>query len=123
MIFESKLPIYVQIMDDMKLKILDGEYLAGEKLLSVRDLGTKYKVNPNTIQRVYQELETLGIIRVERGLGTFVTNDEEVIEKLRLEKAEEVVNTFVAHIRKLGLDREEILKLINENIKRGDLIE
>ncbi len=106
--FNDRSPIYIQIVDDIKYKILSGEYLPGEKLLSVRDLSLEYKVNPNTIQR---------------GLGTFVTEDEIVIKNMRKDKAELIVKNFIKQVTNLGLDKTEVIGLVEKILKRGDINE
>lgn len=121
--FNDRSPIYIQIVDDIKYKILSGEYLLGEKLLSVRDLSLEYKVNPNTIQRVYQELEKDNIINIQRGLGTFVTEDEIVIKNMRKDKAELIVKNFIKQVTNLGLDKTEVIDLVEKILKRGDINE
>jgi len=121
--FNDRSPIYIQIVDDIKYKILSGEYLPGEKLLSVRDLSLEYKVNPNTIQRVYQELEKDNIITIQRGLGTFVTEDELVIKSMRKDKAELIVKNFIKQVTNLGLDRNDVIDLVEKILKRGDINE
>lgn len=68
----SGVPIYVQLKDQVKKAVASGILIPGEQLPSVRDLALKLTVNPNTVAKVYQELERDGIIKVARGLGTFV---------------------------------------------------
>ena len=70
--FNDKTPIYLQIMDLIKMDIVTGKLKARDKLPSVREMASNLKVNPNTLQRAYQELERLGIVYTQRGMGTFV---------------------------------------------------
>lgn len=113
--FNDLQPIYIQIMDYIKYQIIKGELKPLEKIPSVRDIASKLKVNPNTVQRSYQELDREGVIFAQRGLGNFVTENPEIIDNLKNDKAEEILNVFIAEISKLGIQKEEGLKLLNES--------
>ncbi len=117
--FNNNLPIYIQIMDYIKEKIAAGELGEGEKLPSVRELSTKLKVNPNTIQRSYQELEREDLVFTQRGMGTFVTEDENKIKELKNDMAFNMINNFIKDMKTLGFTIEDMVKLINENEKEG----
>jgi DNA-binding transcriptional regulator YhcF (GntR family) len=77
--FNSHKAIYLQIVDYICEKVLIKEWLAGGRILSVRDLGVQLEVNPNTVMRSYEHLETNGVITNKRGVGFFLTED--AIEK------------------------------------------
>ena len=83
--FSDNLPIYLQIMNFIKTKIVSGEINGGDKLPSVREFSKELKVNPNTIQRVYQELEREELVFTQRGMGTFVTDNIQIIQKSKKE--------------------------------------
>ncbi len=117
--FDDKVPIYIQVMNLIKLDIVTKKLLGGDKLPSVRELSASLKVNPNTIQRTYQELEREGITYTQRGMGTFVSEDEELIIKLKKEMAEETINSFLEGMKNLGFTAKEILEIIEEKTK-GD---
>lgn len=117
--FDDKVPIYIQVMNFIKLDIVTKKLLGGDKLPSVRELSASLKVNPNTIQRTYQELEREGITYTQRGMGTFVSEDEELIIKLKKEMAEETINSFLGGMKNLGFTTKEILEIIEEKTK-GD---
>jgi len=108
----SREPIYVQIKNYMKMKIVSGELKEGERLLSVRDYASELKVNPNTILRVYSELENEGLITTQRGIGKFVTEDKNNIKSLRKESSKELLRDFIHKSKSLGLSKDEILQLI-----------
>ncbi|WP_100065921.1 GntR family transcriptional regulator [Miniphocaeibacter massiliensis] len=112
--FNDFQPIYVQIMDYIKYQIIRGQLKPNGKVPSVRDIAATLKVNPNTVQRSYVELERENIIYAKRGLGNFVTDNEEIVEQLREEKAKEIFNNFFIEIQKLGLDKAQSIKLIEE---------
>lgn len=117
--FNNNLPIYVQIMDYIKRQIVSKELGEGDKLPSVRELSTKLKVNPNTIQRSYQELEREDLIFTQRGMGTFVTEDENKIKKLKNDMASSVISNFIRDMKTLGFSIDDMVKLINESVKEG----
>lgn len=118
--FDENLPIYMQIMDYIKKKIIKGEIKGGDKLPSVRELSTELTVNPNTISRAYQELEREGLTFTQRGMGTFITEDSNSIYDLKKSMAAELVSKFVSQIRELGFNNEEVLKVIQEAMVKGE---
>lgn len=68
-------PIYVQIMDEIKRAVVLGTVRPDDPLPSVRQLAGELRVNPNTVQQAYRELERQGLVYVRRGQGTFVSSD------------------------------------------------
>src|SRR5690625_984236 len=92
--FQTSKPIYIQIADHIVYQIVRGEIGIGEKLPSVREMAIQSGVNPNTIQRTYRELERIGIAKTKRGQGTFVKEEEELIENLKAQLQKEVINDF-----------------------------
>jgi DNA-binding transcriptional regulator YhcF (GntR family) len=117
MIFNDNLPIYIQIMNLIKKRIVIGELKEGDKLPSVRELSTELKVNPNTIQRSYQELEREELVFTQRGMGTFVVENKEIIKDLKKNMASNVVKSFIIDMKSLGFSSLEIIELINESAK------
>lgn len=115
--FNEQSPIYIQIMDLMKKRIITEELKKGDKISSVRELSLELKVNPNTIQRAYQELEREGIIFSLRGRGTFVTEDSEKIEKLKEDKILTILEGFIKEIKSIGYDNKMILKTIEKKLE------
>lgn len=81
--FNTSNPIYLQIAERINRQVIRGELKAGDKLSSVREMAITMGVNPNTIQRTYSELERLSIVETKRGQGTFITGNEEIIDRLR----------------------------------------
>ena len=112
--FRSDLPIYSQLVDQIKLGIVSGSLLPGERLMSVRDMATEAGVNPNTMQRALQELERDGMVYSQRTSGRFVTENLQVIERAKKKLAEEQIRGFLEAMKKLGYQREEILTLLKE---------
>jgi len=114
--FDDKMPIYLQIMDRIKMDIVMEKLRAKDKLPSVREMATQLKVNPNTLQRAYQELERLGIVYTQRGMGTFVGERENMVDNLKQEMAKEVMDSFILRMKRLGFTEEEIIENISKNI-------
>ncbi|QQK07036.1 GntR family transcriptional regulator [Miniphocaeibacter halophilus] len=118
--FNDFQPIYIQIMDYIKYQIIRGELKIDEKVPSVREIASTLKVNPNTVQRSYSELEREDVIYAKRGLGNFVTSDPDIVNNLKEEKAKEILDNFLNEIRKLGLTKYESIKLIEEGWKDNE---
>ena len=112
--FRSDLPIYSQLVEQIKLGIVSGKLLPGERLMSVRDMATEAGVNPNTMQRALQELERDGMVYSQRTTGRFVTENMQVIERAKKKFAEEQIRSFLEAMKKLGYQWEEILALLKE---------
>ena len=112
--FRSDLPIYSQLVEQIKLGIVAGSLLPGERLMSVRDMATEAGVNPNTMQRALQELERDGMVYSQRTAGRFVTENMQVIERAKKKLAEEQIRSFLGAMKKLGYQREEIFALLKE---------
>lgn len=112
--FSNERPIYLQILDLIKLDIISGKYHEGEKLPSVRELAASYRVNPNTMQRAFSELESAGLVFTERTNGRFVTEDKHVIAQLKRELAVEKVEEFLEAMKSLGYEDEELFTFIRD---------
>lgn len=112
-------PIYMQLMDYIKLGIISGKYPSGSKLPSVRDLAQTASVNPNTMQKALSELENSGLIYSNRTSGRFVTEDESLVDECKNNLATEYCNDFFIKIRSLGLTDNEIVSLINSCISQN----
>lgn len=112
--FDNNRPIYLQIAERLERDIISGRLKKGEKLLSVRDLALEASVNPNTVQRAMQELESRGIVTVQRTSGRQVTNDDEVIAKARNFLATAQVRQFAAQMKQLGYTAEQVNQMISE---------
>lgn len=112
----DQLSIYIQIKNDIKAKILSSEYAMGEQIISVREYSVSHKININTVNKAFAELDREGLTIIDRGKGRFVTTDEELIKDLKQEKMQEVIVTFIDTMKALGFKEEEILKLVKEQL-------
>ncbi|MCR5688045.1 MAG: GntR family transcriptional regulator [Lachnospiraceae bacterium] len=112
---DSDRPIFIQIIEHMESDIVSGALPPGSKVPSVRELAADAAVNPNTMQRALSEMERRGLMHSERTSGRFVTDDESVISTLKKNIASAGVESFISSMRRLGLDRDEVLTMIREN--------
>ena len=111
--FDASRPIYAQLVERLKAKILAGLYPPGGHLDSVRDLAAAAGVNPNTMQRALAQLETEGLVRTERTAGRYVTEDTTLIEQLRADTARELTAEFLEKMRGIGYDPAQTAALLN----------
>jgi len=112
--FNNSIPIYLQIIDNIKQDIIVGKLKAGQKMPSVRELAGILKVNPNTIQRVYQELDREKITFTKRGRGTYVTEEEKIISSLKEELSKKIILDFKEGMNKLGFSNKELINTLKE---------
>lgn len=110
--FKNNIPIYLQVINDIKHKISLGELKLGEKLPSTRELAVKYQINPNTAVRVYSDMEGEGLCFTKRGLGTFVTEDKEKYLSVKNEMAEKYMEEFIYNMKGLGMDIDDMINLL-----------
>lgn len=119
--FRADLPIYSQLVSQIKLGIVSGAFLPGERLASVRDLAMEAGVNPNTMQRALQELEREGMVYSQRTSGRFVTEDTKVIDSAKKILADRQIKSFVDSMLDLGYPREEIVSLLKASMEEGNI--
>ena len=112
--FSNDLPIYSQLIGQIKVGIVSGVFPPGERLPSVRDLATEAGVNPNTMQRAMTELERDGLVYSQRTAGRFVTEDHAVIQAAKRDLAQRHIHAFLAAMLRLGYRREEIISLLEQ---------
>ncbi len=112
--FQSTQPIYLQIMEMIKKEIVSEKLLPQAQLPTVRDLALQYQVNPNTVQRALSELERLSLVKSDRTVGRFVSDDLDLIQSLRQQMIMEKVETFVDEIEQLKVSQEESINYINQ---------
>lgn len=116
--FNNESPIYLQIMDVIRLRILQGQLKAGDKIASVRELAAEAGVNPNTMQKALSELEREGILSSQRTSGRFVADETKDMSSMRNEASLRHLSAFVNGMRELSYTDEEILKRLEEYLKR-----
>ncbi|MGI5101372.1 GntR family transcriptional regulator [Treponema vincentii] len=110
--YDADIPIYVQIIEKIKNDILNGILVPGEKLPSIQDMAVTMEVNQNTISRAYKDCESLGIIETKRGIGSFVIDNQALINQLRAEKVRLIIQAFIHDLEALGYSRDQIIDLV-----------
>ncbi|MDD6071165.1 MAG: GntR family transcriptional regulator [Clostridiales bacterium] len=111
---KSDRPIYTQLLEELKRRIVSGYYKPGEKLMPVRELAQDAKVNPNTMQKALMELERQSLVFAVRTTGRYITEDEELIRSMKKEFAASHAKNFYDEMSALGYDKEEMLQYIRE---------
>ena len=118
--YDNKTPIYMQIITEMKMRMVSGELAAGEKIPSVRELAQEFEVNPNTMQRALSEMERENLFYTERTSGRFVTTDEGIIMTLRNKLAEQELQKFMGYMEQIGYSKKENIQKIELWQKEGE---
>jgi len=112
--FDNNKPIYVQIMEKIKLQIISHKLEPNQQLPTVRELASEAGVNPNTIQRALADLEREGFVVTHRGKGRMVTDDVSRIEQEKREAAERELTDCLEKLHLMGITREELLRMVDE---------
>ena len=110
-------PVYVQLVEQLELSLLNGTFPPGTRVPPVRELAAEAGVNPNTMQRALQELESRGLLQAQRTAGRTVTADGQVLQTLRRGRAAALASEFLRQMKALGLGRaqtEELLRQMQE---------
>ena len=107
--FKDDRPIYSQLVEQIKIKIISGEWELGSRLSSVRELAEQAGVNPNTMQRALAELERDGLVHSKRTSGRFVTEEENMRKNVREAVAAENIAAFMESMKRLGFTESEIM--------------
>ena len=110
--FDNNVPIYIQVLEYMKIYLISGAFKSGEKLPSVRDFAATFKVNPNTMQKALAELESMKLIYTERTNGKYVTKDAKLIEKLKDDYAVTLAKSYFSGMKRIGLGKADSLKYL-----------
>lgn len=116
---DNNKPVYIQLVEQLKMKIISGEIELDSKLDSVRNLAAEAMVNPNTMQKALAELERQGFVYSKRTSGRFVTDDKVLIDRERKNLVKDSVKASLETLINLGYTDEEIMRLIEEILKEG----
>lgn len=110
--FAPHAPIYVQIAEAFHLALARGDLKPGEKVPAVRELATQLLVNPNTVQRAYQELEREGLLTTRRGQGTFVA-EQVAVGEIRVRLAQAAATKYLEGMADLGFSAQEAARFLD----------
>ncbi len=116
--FDISKPIYEQVIAEIKRSLVRGELKPGSKLPSQRDLAKDLQVNHNTIQRAYREMEGVGFVKTVRGMGTYLTDDQSIVLKIRQEMAQGTIDRFIGEMISLGIGGQEIIQLVKDGVSK-----
>ncbi|MFO8069430.1 MAG: GntR family transcriptional regulator [Alkalibacterium sp.] len=114
--FNKRDPIYLQVMQYFKRLIVSGELNPGDEIQSRRQLANQLKINPNTVQRAYSEMEEQHLIYTEPNRPSRVTEDPTVLHRLKKEWLDQAVSNFVSALDPIDLPLDDIVHLIQEKI-------
>ncbi len=117
---ESRVPIYIQVEEQIRSLIAAGRLRPDDQLPTIRQLAADLRVNYNTIARAYMDLDREGVISTRRGKGTFVAGvlDEEQMGRVRQEKLRGIINAALEEARSLGYSFAEVSQAIAEELAR-----
>lgn len=112
--FKGDRAIYLQLIEEIQLRIISGLYKVGGRLPSVRDMASEASVNPNTMQKALSELEKMDILKSQGTTGRFITDDIKKIEKLKENLAKEKSENFLRSMKSIGFSKEESIVILQE---------
>ena len=116
---DSDRPIYAQILEEIQLRIIAGQYQPGGKIPSVREFAAEAGVNPNTMQKALTELERSGLVYTQRTSGRFITEDTAKMTEIKEQLAREQIQLFLKNMEQLGFKKEDIKRLLDQELKGG----
>jgi GntR family transcriptional regulator len=116
----STVPIYLQIIYSIKHQVAAGRLKPGEQLPTVRMLATDLRINPNTVARAYETLDTEGVITTQRGRGTYVREhpDDAHLARVRKDQLKAMMDNVVNNALSLGYPAEEIKEAFEVELAR-----
>lgn len=117
--FNKRDPVYIQVIDYFKERIALGYLQAGMEIPSRRELANQLKINPNTAQRAYKEMEEAGLIFTERNQPSQITKDREVLKKVREELIYEAASSFVESMQRINVNLEESIEIVRETFQQS----
>lgn len=107
-------PVYVQLIEQLELALVAGEFPPGSRIPPVRELAADAGVNPNTMQRALQDLESRGLLQAQRTAGRTVTANDTVLQALRRKRAATLARDFLQQMHALGMTAVEVETLLRE---------
>lgn len=115
----SSLPIYRQVMDQIRGAVATGKLAVGDPLPSVRALASELVINPNTIAKAYSMLVRDGVLESHQGRGYFVAQQREIYtRKERMRRLSDIIDPFLAEAVSLGFDESQIVDEIQKRMQK-----
>lgn len=113
-IVNDREPVYIQIIRNIKQKVVTGELKMGERLPSRREMAVMINVNPNTVQKAYKEMEEMELINTIKNNHSTITDDENLIKQVRQSLINEATEIFIEQMKSINVGKDEIKNIINE---------
>lgn len=113
-------PVYIQLVEQLELALVNGTFPPGSRIPAVRELAAQAGVNPNTMQRALQELESRGLLQAQRTAGRTVTAEPERLQTLRRKRAAALAAEFLRQMNALGLTWSETEQLLHQAAQGGE---
>ncbi|MGI6031202.1 MAG: GntR family transcriptional regulator [Eubacteriales bacterium] len=112
--FYGDRPIYLQIMENLRIAVAARQFTAGQRLPSVRELAAEAGVNPNTMQKALTELEREGLVYSQRTSGRFITEDVEMVEAIQEKLAQQQIQQFFESMSRIGFDVRQTVEAVQK---------
>jgi GntR family transcriptional regulator len=116
----SAVPVYEQVKQAIKLAVISGYLQEDDQLMSIRELGGRLKIHPNTISKVYYQLEMEGFIYARQGTGYFVKAAPEKLQKEKRELFKKVTREYISKAIRLGYSADEMLEELKTMVNEMD---
>lgn len=107
-------PVYIQIIRNVKQKIVTGELQKGDRMPSRREMAVNINVNPNTVQKAYKEMEEMGIINTIKNNQSTITEDDNLIKQIRKDLIDEATDVFLEQMKAINVPIEEVKEIISK---------
>ena len=114
-LINNREPVYLQVVRYFKEQIATGELTAGQEIPSRRELASLLKINPNTAQKAYKEMEEHGLIYTERNFPSRITTDKKILSGVREELIQEAVDAFILAIKPIQVPVDELVDIVKKN--------
>ncbi|SEL01267.1 transcriptional regulator, GntR family [Carnobacterium iners] len=112
--FNKRDPIYLQVVQYFKQEMAIAHLKPGQEIPSRRDLANQLKINPNTAQKAYKEMENSGLIYTEGNLPSRITEDSNVLKNVRKELLDEATDHFIVAIKPIQVPLDELVDLVKK---------
>lgn len=114
-LINNREPVYLQVVRYFKEQIATGKLTGGQEIPSRRELASLLKINPNTAQKAYKEMEEHGLIYTERNFPSRITTDENVLNSVREELIQEAVDAFILAVKPIQVPVDELVDIVKKN--------
>lgn len=115
--FNTNEPIYLQIVKYFKQQMVIGHFKPGDEIPSRRELAGTLKVNANTVQRAYKEMEDQGMIETVRNFQSTITSDTEKIKTMKYELIDDAIDNLIVNLKSINVDKDDVINILNDRWK------